>query len=161
MNFVYYCVSNSSCLSLFPVGLVFQGFVRLMRVCLLLQSTRYGESRKPKFVEDCPKTVELLEQGKIVWEGSIAYLTAYFLFLHALLIERGRLETTWTVLRKFGYSDEIVLRDDVLSRPSLKRTPDQVRRSLVASKFLLIVHFDLNFWMNLLILISVLIKPIR
>lgn len=48
-----------------------------------------------------------------------------FLFLHALFIERGRLETTWTVLRKFGYNDEIMLRDDVLSRPSLKRAPDQ------------------------------------
>jgi Ras family protein T1 len=50
-----------------------------------------------------------------------------FLFLHALFIERGRLETTWTVLRKFGYNDEITLRDDVLSSPSLKRAPDQVR----------------------------------
>jgi Ras family protein T1 len=49
-----------------------------------------------------------------------------FLFLHALFIERGRLETTWTVLRKFGYNDEIELRDDVLLCPSLKRAPDQV-----------------------------------
>lgn len=49
-----------------------------------------------------------------------------FLFLHALFIERGRLETTWTVLRKFGYNDEIELRDDVLLCPSLKRASDQV-----------------------------------
>ena len=49
-----------------------------------------------------------------------------FLYLHALFIERGRLETTWTVLRKFGYNDEIELRDDVLLCPSLKRAPDQV-----------------------------------
>ncbi|KAG0596001.1 hypothetical protein M758_UG216000 [Ceratodon purpureus] len=48
-----------------------------------------------------------------------------FLFLHALFIERGRLETTWTVLRKFGYNDEIELRGDVLLCPSLKRAPDQ------------------------------------
>ncbi|XP_024387012.1 mitochondrial Rho GTPase 1 isoform X2 [Physcomitrium patens] len=48
-----------------------------------------------------------------------------FLFLHALFIERGRLETTWTVLRKFGYNDEITLRDDVLSSPSFKRASDQ------------------------------------
>lgn len=49
-----------------------------------------------------------------------------FLFLHALFIERGRLETTWTVLRKFGYDDEIKLRDDLLQTPSFKRAPDQV-----------------------------------
>ena len=49
-----------------------------------------------------------------------------FLFLHALFIERGRLETTWTVLRKFGYDDEIKLRDDLLQNPSFKRNPDSV-----------------------------------
>ncbi|BBN06541.1 mitochondrial Rho GTPase 1 [Marchantia polymorpha subsp. ruderalis] len=48
-----------------------------------------------------------------------------FLFLHALFIERGRLETTWTVLRKFGYDDEIKLRDDLLQNPSFKRASDQ------------------------------------
>lgn len=48
-----------------------------------------------------------------------------FLFLHALFIEKGRIETTWTVLRKFGYNDELKLRDDYLSIPS-KKAPDQV-----------------------------------
>ncbi|KAG0586008.1 hypothetical protein KC19_2G056100 [Ceratodon purpureus] len=47
-----------------------------------------------------------------------------FLFLHALFIERGRLETTWTVLRKFGYDDEIKLREDLIQNPSFKRNPD-------------------------------------
>lgn len=47
-----------------------------------------------------------------------------FLFLHALFIEKGRLETTWTVLRKFGYNDDIKLADDLI--PPLKRAPDQV-----------------------------------
>ncbi|GFP86209.1 mitochondrial rho GTPase 1 [Phtheirospermum japonicum] len=47
-----------------------------------------------------------------------------FLFLHALFIEKGRLETTWTVLRKFGYNNEIRLRDDQLP-PPIKRYPDQ------------------------------------
>lgn len=49
-----------------------------------------------------------------------------FLSLHALFIERGRLETTWTVLRKFGYDDEVKLRDDMLQTPSFKRSSDQV-----------------------------------
>lgn len=47
-----------------------------------------------------------------------------FLFLHALFIEKGRLETTWTVLRKFGYDNEIKLRDDLIPL-SFKRAPDQ------------------------------------
>lgn len=48
-----------------------------------------------------------------------------FLFLHALFIEKGRLETTWAVLRKFGYNNDLKLRDDFLPVPS-KRYPDQV-----------------------------------
>lgn len=47
-----------------------------------------------------------------------------FLFLHALFIEKGRLETTWTVLRKFGYNNDIRLSDDLLP-PPIKRNPDQ------------------------------------
>ncbi|CAN1232749.1 Mitochondrial Rho GTPase 1, partial [Linum perenne] len=46
-----------------------------------------------------------------------------FLFLHALFIEKGRLETTWTVLRKFGYNNDIKLDNDLI--PSFKRAPDQ------------------------------------
>jgi len=49
-----------------------------------------------------------------------------FLFLHALFIERGRLETTWAVLRKFGYSDELRIADEVLNAASFTRGPDQV-----------------------------------
>lgn len=48
-----------------------------------------------------------------------------FLFLHALFIEKGRLETTWTVLRKFGYNNDIRLADELIPSPT-KRTPDQV-----------------------------------
>ncbi|KAK9062263.1 hypothetical protein SSX86_019449 [Deinandra increscens subsp. villosa] len=47
-----------------------------------------------------------------------------FLFLHALFIEKGRLETTWTVLRKYGYNNDIRLGDDQLLAP-VKITPDQ------------------------------------
>ncbi|XP_022247924.1 mitochondrial Rho GTPase 1-like isoform X4 [Limulus polyphemus] len=42
-----------------------------------------------------------------------------FLFLHTLFIQRGRHETTWTVLRKFGYDDNLFLSKDYLS-PNLK-----------------------------------------
>lgn len=52
---------------------------------------------------------------------------AGFLFLHALFIEKGRLETTWTVLRKFGYNNDIKLADEFIPHSSFKRAPDQVR----------------------------------
>uniref|UniRef100_A0A673BXQ2 Mitochondrial Rho GTPase n=1 Tax=Sphaeramia orbicularis TaxID=375764 RepID=A0A673BXQ2_9TELE len=37
-----------------------------------------------------------------------------FLFLNTLFIQRGRHETTWTILRKFGYDDNLELVDDYL-----------------------------------------------
>ena len=37
-----------------------------------------------------------------------------FLFLHRLFIQRGRHETTWTVLRKFGYDDNLQLAKEYL-----------------------------------------------
>ena len=49
-----------------------------------------------------------------------------FLFLHALFIERGRLETTWAVLRKFGYNDELHICDELLDAVSFQHSPDQV-----------------------------------
>lgn len=51
---------------------------------------------------------------------------AGFLFLHALFIERGRLEATWAVLRKFGYDNNLHLHPDILDSVSFARTPDQV-----------------------------------
>jgi Ras family protein T1 len=40
---------------------------------------------------------------------------AGFLYLHTLFIQRGRLETTWTVLRKFGYAEDLRLTEAFLS----------------------------------------------
>lgn len=37
-----------------------------------------------------------------------------FLFLHCLFIQRGRNETTWTVLRKFGYDENLELTHNYL-----------------------------------------------
>ncbi|KAI0770529.1 mitochondrial Rho 1 [Fomes fomentarius] len=39
---------------------------------------------------------------------------AGFLYLHTIFIQRGRLETTWTVLRKFGYGEDLRLTEDFL-----------------------------------------------
>ncbi|CAG9862173.1 unnamed protein product [Phyllotreta striolata] len=45
-----------------------------------------------------------------------------FLYLHSLFVQRGRNETTWTVLRKFGYNDHLNMSKDYLC-PSLKVLP--------------------------------------
>ena len=37
------------------------------------------------------------------------------LYLHKLFIQKGRLETTWQVLRKFGYDNDLELREDFLN----------------------------------------------
>ncbi|PKI51550.1 hypothetical protein CRG98_028110, partial [Punica granatum] len=37
----------------------------------------------------------------------------------------GRLETTWTVLRKFGYDNDIKLSEDLIPSSSYRRGPDQ------------------------------------
>lgn len=42
------------------------------------------------------------------------FLIAGFLFLHTLFIQRGRHETTWTVLRRFGYDDDLELTQEYL-----------------------------------------------
>nr|XP_033817120.1 mitochondrial Rho GTPase 1 isoform X2 [Geotrypetes seraphini] len=46
-----------------------------------------------------------------------------FLFLHTLFIQRGRHETTWTVLRRFGYDDDLELTPEYLF-PLLKVPSD-------------------------------------
>uniref|UniRef100_A0A4W3JUV0 Mitochondrial Rho GTPase n=1 Tax=Callorhinchus milii TaxID=7868 RepID=A0A4W3JUV0_CALMI len=46
-----------------------------------------------------------------------------FLFLHTLFIQRGRHETTWTVLRRFGYDDDLELTHEYMF-PLLKVAPD-------------------------------------
>lgn len=45
------------------------------------------------------------------------HLFTGFLFLNTLFIQRGRHETTWTILRRFGYSDSLELTPDYLCPP--------------------------------------------
>jgi len=51
--------------------------------------------------------------------GSNGLTVKGFLALHGLFIQRGRHETTWTILRKFGYDDDLSFRKSYLL-PSLK-----------------------------------------
>jgi Ras family protein T1 len=47
---------------------------------------------------------------------------AGFIYLHRLFIERSRAETTWAVLRKFGYGDDLTLTGEFLY-PEYRATP--------------------------------------
>ncbi|KAL5792946.1 hypothetical protein ACOSP7_001540 [Xanthoceras sorbifolium] len=59
-----------------------------------------------------------------------------FLFLHALFIEKGRLETTWAVLRKFGYGDDLELKDDFLPVQTKHGSDQSVELTSEAVEFL-------------------------
>ncbi len=54
-------------------------------------------------------------------EGSLTM--AGFLYLHTLFIQRGRLETTWTVLRTFGYGADLSLEDSFV-KPAFPVPPE-------------------------------------
>lgn len=45
-----------------------------------------------------------------------------FLFLHCLFIQRGRSETTWAVLRRFGYNEQLEMSKEYL-QPHMKTPP--------------------------------------
>ncbi|KAL1331540.1 hypothetical protein AAHE18_12G193400 [Arachis hypogaea] len=47
-----------------------------------------------------------------------------FIYIHNMYLKKGSTETFWTVLRKFGYDNNLKLRDDCLPVPS-KKAPDQ------------------------------------
>ena len=46
---------------------------------------------------------------------SLVLFSPGFLFLHTLFIQKGRHETTWTVLRKFGYDDNLQLTNEFIA----------------------------------------------
>ncbi|CAD7698024.1 unnamed protein product [Ostreobium quekettii] len=48
-----------------------------------------------------------------------------FMFLNALFMERGRFETSWQVLRRFGYTNELTLSDELIQEVSFDISPDQ------------------------------------
>ncbi|NIG59988.1 mitochondrial Rho GTPase [Pontoporia blainvillei] len=71
-----------------------------------------------------PEAKQALEDVKVVVSKNVAggvrddRLTLDgFLFLNTLFIQRGRHETTWTILRRFGYGDSLELTANYLCPP--------------------------------------------
>ncbi|XP_036593665.1 mitochondrial Rho GTPase 2 isoform X2 [Trichosurus vulpecula] len=75
------------------------------------QKSCFGNPLAPQALEDvkmvvCKNTTNGVKDDGLSLDG--------FLFLNTLFIQRGRHETTWTILRRFGYDDELELTDDYL-----------------------------------------------
>uniref|UniRef100_A0A672FTB8 Mitochondrial Rho GTPase n=1 Tax=Salarias fasciatus TaxID=181472 RepID=A0A672FTB8_SALFA len=75
------------------------------------QKSCFGNPLAPQALEDV-KTVVWKNTSDGVQDNGLTLNG--FLFLNTLFIQRGRHETTWTILRKFGYDDCLELTDDYL-----------------------------------------------
>ncbi|KAJ7985045.1 hypothetical protein DPEC_G00361070 [Dallia pectoralis] len=75
------------------------------------QKSCFGNPLAPQALEDV-KTVVWKNTSDGVQDNGLTLNG--FLFLNTLFIQRGRHETTWTILRKFGYNDSLELMDDYL-----------------------------------------------
>lgn len=75
------------------------------------QKLCFGNPLAPQALEDV-KTVVWKNTSDGVQDNGLSLNG--FLFLNTLFIQRGRHETTWTILRKFGYDDSLELTDEFL-----------------------------------------------
>ncbi|VVA96552.1 unnamed protein product [Arabis nemorensis] len=77
---------------------------------------------KPEKRKEIREVVQLqcplgVNEGGITWEG--------FLFLSTHMVEQGQIKTLWTILRKFGYNNELRLADHMIPYSSSKPEADQ------------------------------------
>ncbi|XP_077931154.1 mitochondrial Rho GTPase 2 isoform X3 [Halichoerus grypus] len=78
------------------------------------QKSCFGHPLAPQALEDvkmvvCKNVAGGVQDDRLTLDG--------FLFLNTLFIQRGRHETTWTILRRFGYGDTLELTPDYLVPP--------------------------------------------
>ncbi len=101
---------------------------RIFKLCDLDNDGVLNDHELNKFQRRCfdtPLQPQALDDVKNIVKRSIpdgvfdnGLTLPGFLFLHTLFIQRGRHETTWTVIRKFGYNDSVVLDNEYL-KPKL------------------------------------------
>ena len=100
---------------------------RIFRLCDLDNDGVLNDHELNRFQRRCfdtPLQPQALDDVKNIVKRSIAdgvfddaLTLSGFLYLHTLFIQRGRHETTWTVLRKYGYDDSVTLSDHYLKPP--------------------------------------------
>ncbi|ELT87672.1 hypothetical protein CAPTEDRAFT_218919 [Capitella teleta] len=106
-----------------------QALTRIFRICDQDNDDIQNDREIYQFQRRCfnvPLQPQALEDVKAVVRKHITDGVARdgitlkgFLFLHTLFVQRGRHETTWTVLRKFGYDDNLELCIEYM-RPHLR-----------------------------------------
>jgi Ras family protein T1 len=105
-----------------------KALTRIFKLCDLDNDGVLNDHELNKFQRRCfdtPLQPQALDDVKNIVKRSIpdgvfdnGLTLPGFLFLHTLFIQRGRHETTWTVIRKFGYNDSVVLDNEYL-KPKL------------------------------------------
>ncbi|KAL5018123.1 hypothetical protein ScPMuIL_003845 [Solemya velum] len=102
-----------------------RALTRVFKICDMDNDNLLSDEEVHEFQKHCfnaPLHPQALEDVKSIvrrnisdgiMENSISLKG--FLFLHTLFIQRGRHETTWTVLRSFGYDDRLQLTKEFLS----------------------------------------------
>ncbi|XP_023175677.1 mitochondrial Rho GTPase isoform X2 [Drosophila hydei] len=109
-----------------------KSLVRIFKICDIDSDNLLNDYELNLFQRRCfntPLQPQILDEVKSVIQKNVpdgiyndAVTLQGFLFLHCLFIQRGRNETTWAVLRRFGYNDQLEMCKEYL-RPSLKIPP--------------------------------------
>ncbi|KAK7355811.1 hypothetical protein VNO80_15073 [Phaseolus coccineus] len=68
--------------------------------------------------------------------NSIGLTFPGFIYVHNMFLKKGRTETLWAVLRKFGYDNDLKLRDDFIPVPSMHASDQSVELTGEAVEFL-------------------------
>ncbi|KDR15477.1 mitochondrial Rho GTPase isoform X2 [Zootermopsis nevadensis] len=105
-----------------------KALVRIFKLCDADNDGLLNDVELNSFQRHCfgaPLQPRVLDDVKVVLRKNIsdgvvdnAITLRGFLFLHCLFIQRGRIETTWTVLRMFGYMDNLEISKEFL-RPHI------------------------------------------
>ncbi|XP_034113753.1 mitochondrial Rho GTPase isoform X3 [Drosophila sulfurigaster albostrigata] len=109
-----------------------KSLVRIFKICDIDSDNLLNDYELNLFQRRCfntPLQPQILDEVKSVIQKNVpdgiyndAVTLKGFLFLHCLFIQRGRNETTWAVLRRFGYNDQLEMCQEYL-RPPLKIPP--------------------------------------
>lgn len=105
-----------------------EGLERIFKICDLdndgvlndielneFQKRCFRNSLPPHGLQEVKNTVKRHMKEGVTEEG---VTIDGFLYLHTLFIQKGRQETTWTALRRFGYGTDLELKQDYLE-PSI------------------------------------------
>ncbi|BES97657.1 Mitochondrial Rho GTPase [Nesidiocoris tenuis] len=132
-----------------------RALARIFMICDLDNDGLLNDYELSAFQKRCfdmPLRPEAMEDVKEVLRRNISYgvspnncITLQgFLYLHCLFIQRGRSHTTWTVLRKFGYNDQLILAKDFLCPPLKVPSGSSIELSHKGQQFFskLFLRFD-------------------